>query len=89
MTPSQLLYIAQDLLITAILLSLPAIGVSLVIGVIISLLQAVTSLQEQTLSFAPRILAVSVTLVATLPWSIHVATSFTSRMMQHFLEAVR
>lgn len=89
MTPSQLLYIAQDLLMTAILLSLPAIGVSLVVGTVISLLQAVTSLQEQTLSFAPRILAVSITLVATLPWSIHVAMSFTSRMMQHFLEAVR
>lgn len=89
MTASQILYIAQDLLITGILLSLPAIGISLIVGIIISLLQAATSLQEQTLTFAPRILAVSVTLVAVLPWSIHIATSFTSRMMLHFLEAVK
>ena len=89
MTAAQILYIAQDLLVTTLLLALPAVGVSLVVGVLISLFQAVTSLQEQTLSFAPRILAVSLTIVATLPWSLHVATSFTARMMSHFVEAGR
>ncbi|MEZ6064737.1 MAG: flagellar biosynthetic protein FliQ [Planctomycetaceae bacterium] len=89
MSPAQVLYIGQDLLVTAMLLSLPAIVVSLVVGSVISLFQAVTSLQEQTLSFAPRIIAVAVTLVVMLPWSIHITTSFTARMMTHFLEAVR
>ncbi len=89
MSSTQILNIAQDLLTTAIVLSLPAIVVSLVVGITISVFQAVTSLQEQTLTFAPRIIAVAVTLVVSLPWMIHVATSFTARMMQHFLEASR
>ena len=89
MNSAQILYIAQDLLVTALLLALPAMGVSLLVGVAISLLQAVTSLQEQTLSFAPRIIAVSLTLVATLPWTLHVAMSFTARMMTHLAEAAR
>ena len=89
MSAAQILYIAQDFLVTAILLSLPALGVSLLVGILVSLFQAVTSLQEQTLSFAPRILAVSLVLVTTLPWTIHIATAFTARMMFHFLEAAR
>lgn len=76
------LQIGRELLTTALLLAAPSLIVSLVVGVLISLFQTVTSIQEQTLSFAPRIVAVSVTLVITLPWSLRVLTSFTVRMMQ-------
>jgi flagellar biosynthetic protein FliQ len=81
--------IIRDLLTTAALLSLPAIVVSLVVGLLVSVLQAVTSLQEQTLSFAPRILAVAVTLMALLPWSLDVTSAFTLRMMARLLEAAQ
>lgn len=89
MTTTQVINIAQDLLLTAVVLSLPAILVSLAVGLVISVFQAVTSLQEQTMTFAPRIVAVAITLVVALPWSIQVTTSFTGRMMQHFLEATQ
>ena len=81
--------IIRDLLITAAWLALPAVAVSLVVGLLVSVFQAVTSLQEQTLSFAPRILAVAVTLVVLLPWSLDVASAFTVRMMTHVLEAAQ
>jgi flagellar biosynthetic protein FliQ len=87
MTSREVVSIGQDLLLTAVMLSLPAIIVSLAVGIVISVFQAVTSLQEQTLSFAPRIVAVAITLVFALPWSIRMATAFTGRMMQRFLEA--
>lgn len=89
MTTADLASIGRDLLLTASLLSLPAIVVSLLVGLAISVFQAVTSLQEQTLSFAPRILAVALTLVAMLPWSLQVASSFATRMFTHLLEATR
>jgi flagellar biosynthetic protein FliQ len=89
MSTAQVIHIGQDLLLTAVLLSLPAILVSLVVGIAISVFQAVTSLQEQTMTFAPRIIAVAITLIIALPWSIRVATSFTGRMMQHFLGAAQ
>jgi flagellar biosynthetic protein FliQ len=87
MDPSQVTQIGRDLLLTALLLSLPAVGISLVVGLVISILQTVTSVQEQTLSFAPRIMAVGVVLVLSLPWTLRVATGFTLRMVQMLVEA--
>lgn len=87
MDPSQVTQIGRDLLLTALLLSLPAVGISLVVGLVISILQTITSVQEQTLTFAPRILAVGAVLVLSLPWTVRVATGFTMRMVQMIVEA--
>jgi flagellar biosynthetic protein FliQ len=81
MEPAHLIHVGRELLLTALLLSAPAVLVSLVVGVGISLFQALTSIQEQTLNFAPRIVAVSLVLIAVLPWSMQVLTSFAMRMM--------
>ncbi len=77
--------IGQDLLITTLWLSGPAILVSLVVGLAISLMQTVTSIQEQTLSFAPRIIAVGVVMVLTMPWMLQESSAFTIRMMERML----
>lgn len=82
MDTSQVVQIGRDLLLTSLVLSLPAIGVSLIVGLCVSILQTVTSVQEQTLSFAPRIIAVGAVLIVTLPWTIRVAVGFTMRMME-------
>jgi flagellar biosynthetic protein FliQ len=87
MDPSQVTQIGRDLLLTALLLSLPAVAISLVVGLAISILQTITSVQEQTLSFAPRIMAVGAVLVLSLPWTLRVATGFTLRMVQMIVEA--
>lgn len=81
--------ILRDLLLTALVLTLPSVAASLLVGTVISILQAVTSIQEQTLSFAPRIVAVAVVMMATLPWSLRMATGFSSRMVYRLLEAVQ
>lgn len=81
--------IGQDLLITAMLLSGPAILVSLGVGLAISLMQTVTSIQEQTLSFAPRIIAVGVVMVLTLPWMLQQSSAFTLRMMERLLQVTQ
>ncbi len=81
--------ILRDLLLTALVLTLPSVAASLLVGTVISIAQTVTSVQEQTLSFAPRIIAVAIVMMVTLPWSLKMATGFTSRMMFHMLEAVK
>ncbi len=81
--------ITRDLLITGLMLSAPAVIVSLLIGLMIAILQTLTSIQEQTLTFAPRIVAVGLTLTVCLPWTIRVLTGFMLRMMTHFVEAGR
>jgi flagellar biosynthesis protein FliQ len=87
MDTTQVTQIGRDLLLTALLLSLPTVAISLIVGLVISILQTITSVQEQTLSFAPRILAVGVVLVISLPWTLRVATGFTIRMVQMLVEA--
>ncbi len=87
MDTTQVTQIGRDLLLTALLLSLPTVAISLIVGLAISILQTITSVQEQTLSFAPRILAVGVVLVISLPWTLRVATGFTIRMVQMLVEA--
>lgn len=89
MSSTMVIQIATDLLLTVVLLSLPAVLTSLVVGVGISVLQTVTSIQEQTLSFAPRILASVVVIVLALPWMLQTMTGFTHRMMLILAEAGR
>ena len=81
--------IGQDFLLTAMWLSGPAIAVSLVVGLLISLAQTVTSVQEQTLSFAPRIVAVGVVMLLTLPWMLQQSSAFTMRMMERLLQVTQ
>ena len=83
MLPAEVVAITRDLLTTAILLAAPAVLTSLVVGLLVSLLQTITSVQEQTLSFVPRILAVCLVLMLTLPWSLKIATAFSLRMFHH------
>lgn len=89
MSTLDIVTIGRDLLMTALLLSLPAVVVSLLVGGVISVFQTVTSIQEQTLTFAPRIVAVAIVSMATLPWTLKVATGFTSRMMLRMIEATQ
>lgn len=58
-------------------ISMPVLGVSLVVGLLVSIFQAVTQLQEPTLTFIPKILAVVVVIVVAGPWMMDTMLSFT------------
>lgn len=75
------LELGRDLLYTALLLALPGLVVSLLVGLLVSVFQAATSIQEQTLSFIPRLVAVGAVLVVTMPWALQLAVHFTVRML--------
>jgi flagellar biosynthesis protein FliQ len=71
---------AETIRIT-LMISAPVLIVGLVVGVVISLFQAVTQVQEMTLVFVPKIVACLVTLVAVLPWMINTLVSFTHNLL--------
>lgn len=81
MDANDVIDITRELLYLAVLLSAPGVGVSLLIGVFISVFQTLTSIQEQTLSFAPRIVAVVLVIIITLPWMLNVLVGFTIEML--------
>ncbi len=65
---------------TIILVSLPAVGVGLLVGFLISLFQAVTQIQEQTLTFVPKVVSVLLVIAFTSPWVISMLISFTTTL---------
>jgi len=70
MTPEAVVTIARQALETTVILSGPLLLTALVVGVLISLVQAVTQIQEQTLSFVPKFLAIVIVFLLMLPWAM-------------------
>jgi len=81
--------IGKDALRTALLVAGPALIVSLVVGLIISVFQVVTSLQDQTIAFVPKVIAVMAVVAISFPWMLQVMLGFTTRMFTDFNAVVR
>ncbi|MDE2121178.1 MAG: flagellar biosynthesis protein FliQ [Betaproteobacteria bacterium] len=82
MSPEAVASLGQQALWVMFLVSLPLLGVALAVGLLVSLLQAATQLNEMTLSFVPKILAIGVSVVVAGPWMLHVMMDFTTRLLQ-------
>ena len=80
MTPQMVVTIGREALMLTLMISAPMLLFGLVIGLIISIFQAVTQIQEMTLTFVPKVLAVAVALLVFLPWIINKMTDFTTHM---------
>jgi len=72
----------------ALLLAGPLLLVGLVVGVLVSLLQALTQVQEMTLTFVPKLLAMSLVMVALMPWMAQVMIDYTTRLYTSMPELV-
>ena len=80
MTPDIVISIGREALMLTLTMAAPLLLFALVVGVLISIFQSVTQIQEMTLTFVPKILAVAVALLIFMPWMINIATDFTIRM---------
>ncbi len=80
MTIDQANDLVRDALILMLLLSLPILGAALVIGLAVSIFQAVTQIQEQTLSFVPKIIGMGVVTILVTPWVATLIVEFSKRM---------
>lgn len=80
MTQEFVIAMAKDALITAVLLSAPVLAVSLVVGLLVSLFQAVTQINEVTLTFVPKILAVFAVLAIFGPWMMNTILAYTQQL---------
>ncbi len=89
MTTEQVIAMTQELFLTALLVALPALAVSLIVGLIVSIFQTVTSIQDQTLSYVPRIVLVGLVIVATIGVSFQQAVQFTRNMMVHATQVAK
>ena len=81
MTPEYVIRLGQETLLLVLTVGGPVLIVALVVGLAVSIFQAVTQIHEMTLTFIPKIIAVGATLVLTLPWILQRMVDFTIRLL--------
>lgn len=75
--------LASSAIRTAFLVAAPALVLGLVVGLGVSLFQAVTSIQDPTLSFIPKILAIMLVVLLAFPWMIQIMRDFTENLLNN------
>lgn len=71
MTPELSLQLYSEMLKTGLLVCAPLLGITLVVGLVVSILQIVTQIQDATLSFIPKLVAFVVAAIVLAPWMLH------------------
>jgi flagellar biosynthetic protein FliQ len=81
-TDHAVINIAVQAILLATKLAAPILGVSLAIGLVIGLLQSATQIQEQTLTFVPKLVAVAMVLLIGLPWMTAMTVKYTTELLR-------
>ena len=82
MSQELIIYLAKEAVYTILLLSGPLLATSLLVGLFISIFQATTQIQEQTLTFVPKIALVFISLIIFGPWMLNILLAFTVNLFQ-------
>lgn len=89
MGPDFVISVARQGMMVAILIAAPMLGFGLLIGLLVSIFQAVTQINEMTLTFVPKIIAVAVAFAIFLPWILRLLVDFTVQLFQMFPSLVQ
>ncbi len=89
MTEELIMKLGADTLRTTAMLSAPLLGAALVTGLVVSVLQAITQINEQTLTFIPKMIIIGVVLILAGPWMLDVLSQFTVNLFENMSMFVR
>ncbi|HQU70656.1 MAG TPA: flagellar biosynthetic protein FliQ [Calditrichia bacterium] len=89
MTTDYVIFICREMLITGIYILLPVLGTAMVIGLLISLFQAVTQINEMTMTFVPKITVVGGMIFILLPWLMDLMMDFTIEVFHQMIIATQ
>lgn len=81
MTPDAAAQLGKDTIYVVLLVSGPMLAAGLVIGLAVSILQALTQVHEMTITFIPKIVGMAATVIIFLPWMLRVMLAFTAKMI--------
>lgn len=81
--------IGRDALVMVMLVSAPMLGLGLLVGILVSIFQAITQIQEQTLSFVPKIMAVFVAVLLFGPWILSLMVGYTRELFINLPQMIR
>jgi flagellar biosynthetic protein FliQ len=83
MNPQDAIDLARDAIITALLLSAPALLAGTLVGLLVGLLQALTQIQDQTVSFVPKIIAMVTVVGFCLPWMLQRMAEYSEQLIEN------
>lgn len=83
MTQQFVIHLAREAIYYTMLVSAPMLGLALVVGLLISIFQAVTSINEMTLTFIPKIIVIFIAMVAFAPWMMKILLTFTVSLISN------
>jgi flagellar biosynthetic protein FliQ len=89
MSEALVLGVVRQAIETAVVITLPMLAAGLIVGIAVSMLQTITSIQDNILSFIPRAAAIFVVFAFTFPWMLRVATGFAGELFKRLPELVR
>ena len=89
MTPDFVIGFGRQAIELTLMMALPMLGVGLVVGVVVSIVQAATQIQEMTLSFIPKIVCMFIALLLALPWIMDQIHAFTRGVLINIPHYVR
>lgn len=89
MNIEQAIEILRSLITTALMVVAPILGAALVVGILVSLFQSVTSIQEQTLTFVPKLIAIGFIVLIAAPWLLRIMMQFTISFLSRLPEMAR
>ena len=89
MSVEKVIELVRKVFFTALIISLPVLAVSLIVGLVVSIFQTVTSIQDQTRSYVPRIIAAGAAIIFTLGFTLQLAVELFQRMVLAAVEAGR
>lgn len=80
MTDVAVVKLLREALMVTIVVSAPVLGIGMIVGLVISIFQTTTSIQEQTLTFVPKIIAIFIAIVVFASWMIHTLVTYTKNI---------
>lgn len=89
MTPEFVIGFTRQAIELTLMAALPTLGVGLIVGVVVSIIQAATQIQEMTLSFIPKIVSIFVVVLISFPWVMDKMTSFTTDLFTQLPQYIR
>lgn len=89
MTPEFVIGFARQSIELTLVIALPMLGVGLGVGVLVSILQAATQIQEMTLTFVPKIIAVFLALLISFPWIMDKMITYTQEIFLNFPQYIK
>ncbi|AGC50058.1 flagellar biosynthesis protein FliQ [Lawsonia intracellularis] len=89
MTPEFVIGFARQSIELALLMAMPMLGIGLFVGIVVSVIQTATQIQEMTLTFIPKVVSIFVALLVAFPWMLDKMVTFTRNLILNIPDYIR